>query len=666
MRSAQRRSTRLALETLEDRLVPAIYGLPWPNAQQLTLSFVPDGTQVTGQPSELFRALDARMPTAEWQQAVLRAVQTWAAKANINVAVVPDDGQPMGTGGLSHHDSRFGDIRIAARAMAADALAISVPHDPFLSGTWSGDIIVNSADPFIGSKADLYTVMLHEVGHVLGLDENSDAQSVLSSGADPSKAALSPADIAAIQSLYGARLPDSNEGRAGNLNLGSGVTIQYPTSEDKFDGSTPLVAFGDISTPGGVDVFKVKSMKGYSGPMSFRLQTAGISLLEPRLTIYDPSGKIAAQSQSTELTGGIVTVQLPRVSPEKVYSIRVDGAGTDEFGIGRYGLAVTFDPLLKVSADQINTVLRNSPSALSAQVVDEIFRHPDDVLFSDDQEETSQVSSAISLKSPAGYPANSHYEAIGSLANSTDVNFYRIVSPSTGTTPAVLTVAVDAMSIDGVASRIEVLDKLGRSVPAERLTFGDGTFTLQAANLEPNATYYLKVSNLNCSATTKGNYYLTADFRQPANLVRTFTQGTLTASAQPADDTLYVAQTQLFHFDLSAESQTAGAGVRMTISDSSGAAVFDRTANAGSTETGDVLLAPGTYSVRFTTEGTSDAPNASTHYTVHGFAISDPIGPKLVIPNATPTGTCSTTVGKFCFPGGVTSLDPFLWVNPVL
>src|SRR5207244_10766047 len=110
----------LLLEQFEDRVVPATFNVPWPDATSLTLSFAPDGTGAAGQASALFRALGARIPTAAWQEEVLRAFQTWAVAANINVGVVPDGGQPFGSLGLKQGDPRFGDIRIGAFRMAGD------------------------------------------------------------------------------------------------------------------------------------------------------------------------------------------------------------------------------------------------------------------------------------------------------------------------------------------------------------------------------------------------------------------------------------------------------------------------------------------------------------------------------------------------------------------
>ncbi len=53
------------------------------------------------------------------------------------------------------------------------------------AGTWSGDVELNSAVAFsvdagrASSTYDLFSVMLHEAGHVFGLPDNSNPASVL-------------------------------------------------------------------------------------------------------------------------------------------------------------------------------------------------------------------------------------------------------------------------------------------------------------------------------------------------------------------------------------------------------------------------------------------------------------------------------------------------------
>src|SRR5260370_34711168 len=109
-------TARLNLECLEERFAPATWGNPWPDAAHMTLSFAPDGTQAGDHQSTMFQTLNSQLNTSipyAWEQAILRALQTWAVNANINVRVVPDDGQPFGTTGALQHDARFEDIRVA-------------------------------------------------------------------------------------------------------------------------------------------------------------------------------------------------------------------------------------------------------------------------------------------------------------------------------------------------------------------------------------------------------------------------------------------------------------------------------------------------------------------------------------------------------------------------
>ena len=101
---------RPSMEALEVRHLPATFGLPWPDPQHLTLSFMPDGTPLGGGVTSIHgQSLNARMPTSAWQLDVLRAFQSWAALGNINIALVADNGQgpgqpgpPAGFGGLDH------------------------------------------------------------------------------------------------------------------------------------------------------------------------------------------------------------------------------------------------------------------------------------------------------------------------------------------------------------------------------------------------------------------------------------------------------------------------------------------------------------------------------------------------------------------------------------
>ncbi len=98
------KSTTPQFEHLEERLTPTTMGTPWLAPDQLTVSFAPDGTLINQASSNLFQSLNAQNSTAAWKLQVLKALQTWAVNANINIGVVADGGQPLGTPGLIQGD----------------------------------------------------------------------------------------------------------------------------------------------------------------------------------------------------------------------------------------------------------------------------------------------------------------------------------------------------------------------------------------------------------------------------------------------------------------------------------------------------------------------------------------------------------------------------------
>jgi predicted Zn-dependent protease len=663
------------IELLEDRRQPAIFGVPWADAQHLTLSWLPDDTTIAGQTkSSLFQSLDAQRTTDVWQRDILRALQTWAAVAHINVGVVADSGQPLGslTGGTA---PAFGDIRVGAQNMPLSALAISIPHDPYLSGSWSGELLFNGAASLYSSKTDVYSIALHELGHIFGLSPSNDPASVMYNQATTPRTGLAASDIAAIRALYGARLPDLNEGDKGNTTFDNATRIKFEDTPDHpgdpfFDGTMPLIAYGDLTTSQDVDMFTFRTMEGYSGPVTIRLQTQGISLLAPQLSIYDKNGRLLGQVQATEQAGSVVTYQLANVDHDTFF-LRVEAATPGEFAIGRYAIAITHDNLLTTPEANIQAVLRGAYEGLDSTDLMQLLRDPNTALLHRDDHTDDTVLAAVRLQGPAGITNPTMFQAIGSVQGPTDVDFYRVTAPRTGLglTPT-LNVTLQKADANGLLPKVVIYNRYLQPLATTVLSNGGGVQSLQVAGIGMGVDFYIKVFGDQTGSTANGNYRLDVRFAKTPVALNTFTQGFLSTPAKTTvERNLYIAQSQLFHLLLNVPTlgTTVGAGVRVTVTNAAGNPVYDLTALRGQTvSTQQLLLTPGTYKVRYSLVLPAGVTKGTARFLLKGDNLSDPIGPSADDPTRRTLFTSPANPSVYTYPGNVTTQRPYLWASPIV
>jgi fibronectin type 3 domain-containing protein len=322
-------SYRPMLEPLEDRITPyVVSGYAWVNTN-ISASFMPDGTSDMGYQSDLFALYNASYPTATWQLQFAKALQTWADASSLNFHFVTEQidpttgvGYASGTPGLVQGDPRFGDIRLGASTGIW-----GLGHAVFPGGsTIGGDITLNGAGAaYIGSSPDLYSILLHEAGAALGLGEGSAATSVMN-GPGP-YTGLYADDIAGIQALYGAPPPDGSNG-----------TLASATSLTLSSGAATINS--RISSLTDVDYYRVTVPAG-SNALIVSADARGISLFDPKISVYDLTGKLLATA-SASTYGSVATAGLSGLLPGQSYILQVDGATSDVFGMGAYQLSVQF------------------------------------------------------------------------------------------------------------------------------------------------------------------------------------------------------------------------------------------------------------------------------------------------------------------------------------
>ncbi len=679
--------TPLFLEALEDRTTPATYGVPWLDPMHLSLSFAADGTPIVGHHSELLEFLDPRFGSREaWQREFVRAFQTWAQHANLSVGLRPERitpaTHPFGVAGSMQFDTRFGDIRVGGHAMAADALAIAAPPDPFMASTLAGDMFLNITADI--NPTNLFPILLHEVGHALGLDHSDDPQSVMYSHLN-SRTALAPSDVTALRALYGTRGRDRNEcgggpGQCpGNDTPTRATDIKYEHIRPPYTGTTPLVVWGDLAGGGDVDYFKLQTLEdGYRGPVTFWLDTRGLSGVLPHITIQQgrSNGTITNPNLGTrvitEVLGDFVTVTIPQVTSENStrYYARIESSQGGLFGIGRYALGVTFDQRVVAGyRDRMNKVMRGRYDLLREdpdRAIHEVFINPPTARFELDGHTNDTPDVATLLEALEGFREDSRYEILAGLEDDADLDWYLLTSPEGQQgRPVVLTATFTLPEFNGTLPYLWVFDSVGQFLTAglDVLLNGNGTYTLQIPDLAPEASYYLVVSPRTADAV--GNYALTLDFGDRAAGLPMLTRpgDTLSEARPQAEYALYIGRSQLFQFSFSVGDLFAfqQGYVRMQVFDSQQREIYALAAWAGDTVSDQALfLVPGEYRVYFTAEGYGGPPPDMT-YKLRGINLTDPIGPVLGDTLLRPQYVSEDDPSLYAYPGGYFTPIPFLW-----
>jgi hypothetical protein len=659
-----RTKRRLLQEQLEPRAMFHAEAA-WDNAAALTLSFAPDGAAIGSQTSDLSATLD-QFGAGNWQDAVYRAFQTWAQYANVNVGVVPDRGDPFGAPEFDVTGRRFGDIRIGAVPMSLDTLAVSVPHDEGVAGSWSGDILFNSLGHFT-SVDDVFKVALHEAGHVLGMEHSVDPLSPMFRHDASVQAVPTAGDIAALRALYGPRTADRNETQDSNNTQKDATSIGLSQASDGYDGSTPTIAYGAISTATDVDYYELSMQSGYSGPVTFQVVTSGLSLLAPKLTVYDRKGAVMGQATATGHVGATLSVTLPSTSDSKYYA-RVEGApGSGPFGLGGYALVGSFVQKQTVTADQVARVVDEGfrlvgfdNKAIDDQDIRAMFAGGPLPELNDDLHADDDVIAATALAPMVASQTLTRYQAVATVNDATDHDFYKIMSAEANGQQW-LTVSLESLTSGGLIPQVTVRDRNGNGLPAIVHANGAGAYVVEVAGIETGRQYVLEVASAGALPSYQsGNYKLTATFTFAADAATLFAAGELSTAAPATRHALYVGQSQLFSLLLSTQSATDTGMAWVVIYDQQQRPVYSLTAPVGMDRSAtSVLLDPGEYSVEF--GASADAVgDGNVTYALSGAAVSHPMGPPLIDTTTTPIYACTGTPGSYCYPGSVPTTQAFI------
>ena len=360
------RQFRPQIEGLESRVVPyAVTGNMWPNPHLVTISFMPDGTNLGTANSNLFSTFNAKFgSTATWENVILKAAQVWAQQTNLNFAVVGDSGAAQGSGLFQQGDPTMGDIRIGGYNFGSSTLAQAFLPPPVNNFSIAGDIEFNTAQTFNinGQNYDLFTVAAHEFGHALGLLHSNQPSAVMYGSYGSPKAGLGSDDIAGIRNIYSNNNPRSAD-QFGSLNNSVAAAANINNFVNPLL-DTALVTNLDITNAGEKDYYTMTAPAGTGSTVTISVQSQGLSLLAPTLTVYAADGiTLLGSASGYGHYGTTLTLNLTnKIAAGQQFYVKVGGADSTSFGTGAYALTMSFAglPLPAVPSQSVQ-VLNGSP-----------------------------------------------------------------------------------------------------------------------------------------------------------------------------------------------------------------------------------------------------------------------------------------------------------------
>jgi hypothetical protein len=360
-RSSVAPRAQLAVEALETRLVPyAITGNAWPSPQLVTISFMPDGTYLAdGAQSNLFATMNAKFgSTAAWQNIILKAAQDWAAQTNLNFAVVSDNGTDQGMGNYQQGDPGMGDIRIGGETLGSNYLGEAYMPPPANNFDVAGDVEFNTSKTWnIGSDYDLYTVTVHELGHALGLTHSTVSTADMYGYYSGVKTGLTSDDIAGVRAIYSSgNVRSADAYNAANYSLATAANLGGLLNVNTLAGQATNL---NLSTVGQQEYFTVTAPLLTTSHFTVNVQSSGLSLLAPTLTVYN-----ANQVQVGYVSGGMqygttLSLTFNNVTAGQKFYIKVTGADSSSFSTGSYVLSMNFGSGAMPTVQLPNTQLLN-------------------------------------------------------------------------------------------------------------------------------------------------------------------------------------------------------------------------------------------------------------------------------------------------------------------
>src|SRR5439155_12044596 len=171
----------------------------------------------------------------------------------------------------------------------------------------------------------------------------------------------------------------------------------------------------------------------------------------------------------------------------------------------------------------------------------------------------------------ASYQTNAsfNYAISAKLNDASDIDFFSVVTPASGTNAVVFTVTAAVGS--KLNPQVSVYDANGTPIDAQILTNDASSFVVQILNPGASTKYFVSVSDdaFAVAGTRSGAYVLGVNYTNTPIVLETLVDDTLSATNTVDVVSMQSTEVQLFHFVLSVDTGglAPDVAVRMQIFD---------------------------------------------------------------------------------------------------
>ncbi len=148
-----------------------------------------------------------------------------------------------------------------------------------------------------GTTFDLETVAIHELGHAIGMGHSTDNTAAMYPAYITTRQAVNADDTSGIRTIYNSRQNDffdangSNDSTRAADDISSYIDGNGQLTLSALDSTTPvMIGVNDI------DWYKITVPASTTGTMVVRMQSTGLSLLAPTLSVYNCGGNHEARA----------------------------------------------------------------------------------------------------------------------------------------------------------------------------------------------------------------------------------------------------------------------------------------------------------------------------------------------------------------------------------